>query len=163
MSSRTGSGLAVFAALALALGACSSDDDPGDATVDTVDTTEAAADATTDTEPATTDATGEDGVDTATLTSEASPPDDATVVVTADETTEDRVVRRGGQSEIEQGQTFALDVVSLIDDAGGPAEVAFDRIRIGGYEAPGAGLLFRKRAIAGLMPGQLGVQIQRHG
>ena len=113
MSFPVRSGLAAVAVVALALGACSSDDDSG-----------GAADTTASTAEITTDATNEDGqaadtdggaaVTTAEVALATEAPEGATIVVTSDAVTEDRVVRRGSQSEIEQGQTFAVDTDSAL-------------------------------------------------
>ncbi len=105
------SGLAAIAVVALALGACSSDDDSDGAT-DTIDTTVTTAETATDTGEA--DADTGDVVTTAELALATEAPPAATIVVASDAVTEDRVVRRGSQSEIEQGQTFAVDTDSAL-------------------------------------------------
>lgn len=117
MSFPVRSGLAAIAVAALALGACSSDDDSGDGSADTTAPT---AEITTDTtnedgEAAdTADTDGGDAITTAELTLATEAPDGATVVVASEAPTQDRVVRRGSQSEIEQGQTFAVDTDSAL-------------------------------------------------
>ena len=111
------SGLAAVAVAALALVACSSDDDSDNGANDTT-----AATVETTTGPDEADADNGDGgatdsgdvVTTAELTLAAEAPDGATIVVTSDVATDDRVVRRGSQSEIEQGQTFAVDTDSAL-------------------------------------------------
>ena len=108
MSTPVRSGLAAIAVVALALGACSSDDDPDDGATDTTITT---AETTTDAGDGDSDSGDTDGGDvvtTAELSVATEAPAEATLVVTSDSVTQDRVVRRCSQSEIEQGQTFAV-------------------------------------------------------
>ena len=114
MSISVRSGLAAIAVVALALGACSSDDDSDDGATDTTATT---TEITTDNSEAEADGGDTDGGDvvtTAELTLATEAPDGATIVVASGAATEDRVVRRGSQSEIEQGQTFAVDTDSAL-------------------------------------------------
>ncbi len=97
-------------AIALALTACGSDrddstTDPPDATIeDTVDITEPGA-----SQPAVNDEDDTDGTTTeASIQLADTAPSDADILIEAVGTTTDRSIRRGSQSEILQGQTFAV-------------------------------------------------------
>ena len=98
--------VAALAATVLALGACSSDDDG--ASTNTSAGPETTVTATSPGEPTTDADTVAGSVNSASLALSPTAPADATVVVDSSAVTTDRVVRRGGQSEIEQGQTFAV-------------------------------------------------------
>lgn len=117
-------------AIALALTACGSDD--GDSTTETPAaqgtdqvTTPATDPATGDTTDTTTAASGTTGG----LVLADSAPDGADIVIEAAGTTTDRSIRRGGQSAIEQGQTFAVDADTTL------TSVSFLVVAPGGVEA----------------------------
>lgn len=119
MSRLTSATAALVVALAVALAnGCGTDDDAtGDsAAADTTtitDRTDTATDDSTTPDAGTldddADASTSEAVDGAGLELSASPPDDADVVIEADGPSDDRSIRRGGQSELERGQTFPLD------------------------------------------------------
>ncbi len=96
---------AFVSALALSpvLVACASDDDPVSTENATTDTSSDST-ASDTTSPA--DAADPDISPSLTLSAE--PPPDASVSVTTDRVVEDRILRRGSQPEIEQGQTFLI-------------------------------------------------------
>jgi hypothetical protein len=105
-------GLAILIAVALAFAGCSSGDDGETDTSDVAADSEVGADTaapsnetTVDSDPAAPD----DTAAVATLRLSSEPPAGAVVVVEAEGATDDRVVRRGAQSEIAQGQTFAVE------------------------------------------------------
>jgi hypothetical protein len=105
--------LASALALSLALGACASD---GDDTTEQSDSTSSAI--VDDTTPATdapdsTEAPAPAGVE---LTLADEVPADADIVIEAAGTTDDRPIRRGGQSQISQGQTFAVDADTTLTE-----------------------------------------------
>jgi hypothetical protein len=97
--------------VALALTACGSDDsDPvtdDPASQATTSVTDPISDDSTETTTASSDTTG--GLELA-----DSAPADADIVIDAAGTTTDRSIRRGGQSAIEQGQTFAVDAATTL-------------------------------------------------
>ena len=106
--------VAALATTVLALGACSSDDD-GAATTPTTNpepTASVGSETTVTAVPpdeATADAeTVAGSISSPSLVLLPTAPTDATVVVDSSTVTTDRSVRRGGQSAMEQGQTFAV-------------------------------------------------------
>jgi len=89
--------------LVLTLTSCGSDDSSSTAdTIDTAAPTAPPADTTTDTTSGST-------VTAAGLTVATEAPPSVSLEVVAADVTTDRTVRRGAQSNIEQGQTFAID------------------------------------------------------
>ena len=101
-------------ASALALTACGSDD--GDSTAETP----AASGTDQVTTPATDPATGDTTATTDTaggLVLADAAPEGADIAIEAVGTTTDRSIRRGGQSAIEQGQTFAVDADTTLTGA----------------------------------------------
>ena len=103
--------LALSLSLSMALGACGSDDDATNITADPSAETQPA-----DTQPAdagaadadTTDAADSGDADSGDADTAMADMAMASVVIEADGITADRPVRRGQQSETEQGQTFAV-------------------------------------------------------
>ena len=111
-------------AIGLALTACASDGDDSntDATVPSAETTE----------PGATDATTTDSEETtadAGLELSDSAPAGADIAIDAVGTTADRTIRRGAQSAIEQGQTFAVDADTTL------TSVSFDVVAPDGVDA----------------------------
>ena len=90
--------LAMSLSLSMALGACGSDDDATSTSSPPAET-EPAANGPAETEPAGTEPAATESVDGAAISD---------IVIEADGITADRPVRRGQQSETEQGQTFAV-------------------------------------------------------
>jgi hypothetical protein len=93
----------------LALAGCSSDGDDGSPSGTSAASTDTGTTESTMPDPS---PTGQSGVASIELTDDA--PADADIVIAAGNTTTDRVIRRGGQSAIEQGQTFAVDADSSL-------------------------------------------------
>jgi hypothetical protein len=96
-------------AVALALTACGSDD--GGSTTETSTTPSTDRVTTSVTDPATDGSvdTNDTGDTTGVLTLADTAPDGADIAIEAAVVTADRSIRRGGQSAIEQGQTFAVE------------------------------------------------------
>jgi len=88
----------------VALGACSSDG------TDQTESSEPAGTLATDApaDSATTDSATDSSVGEVAVAVTTDAPDGASVVVVSDGATTDRTIRRGGQSAIEQGQTFPI-------------------------------------------------------